>query len=108
MTDRSKKGRSQLDLGLRGVTGRPGPERTLEVDCSNCGARFVAYYGYDEENVEVRSCGLCHGEEFRRDCFKSATIGLVAQVTARRCDERVITFRLEVRQRRHQPGSNWI
>jgi len=62
-------------------------ERTLEVICSNCGAKFTAYYGYDEENVEtadVRSCGLCHGEENKRDNFKNATIRLVAQVTARR------------------------
>jgi hypothetical protein len=57
------------------------------VNCSNCGARFVAYYGYDEEvveTVEVKSCGLCHGEAYRRGNFKGATIRLVAQVTARR------------------------
>jgi len=30
--------------------------------------------------VEVRSCGLCHGEEYRRDNFKGATIRLVAEV----------------------------
>jgi hypothetical protein len=44
------------------ATNRPGPERTLEVSCLNCGAKFVAYYGYAEENVEaveVRSFGLC-------------------------------------------------
>ncbi len=57
------------------------------MNCSNRGAKFVAYYGYDEENVEEvegSSCGLCHGEAFRRDNFKNATIRLVAQVTARR------------------------
>ena len=57
------------------------------MNCSNCGAKFVAYYGYDEENVEtveVRSCGLCHGEAFRRYNFKGASIRLMAQVTARR------------------------
>jgi len=57
------------------------------VSCSNCGAKFVAYYGYDEDYIETRevnSCGLCHGDEFRRDNFKNATIRLVAQVTARR------------------------
>ena len=81
-----KKRREQLDLGL-GSEKQTGPERTLEVNCLNCGAKFVAYYGYDEENVEaveVKSCGLCHGESFRRDNFKGATIRLIAQVTARR------------------------
>jgi hypothetical protein len=44
------------------------------------------YYGYDEENIEtvdVKSCGLCHGDEYRRNNFKNATIRLMAQVTAR-------------------------
>jgi len=36
------------------------------------------------ETVEVNSCGLCHGEAFKRDNFKNATIRLVAQVMARR------------------------
>ena len=57
------------------------------MTCSNCGAKFVAYYGYDEENVEtveVQSCGLCHGEAFKRNNFKGCTIRLVAEVTARR------------------------
>jgi len=51
------------------------------------GAKFIAYYGHDEENVEtveVQKCGLCKGNEFKRDNFKNATIRLVAQVTARR------------------------
>ena len=34
--------------------------------------------------LEVKSCGLCHGEVFKRDNFKGASIRLVAQVTARR------------------------
>ncbi|MGO9605451.1 MAG: hypothetical protein ACLQAT_19035 [Candidatus Binataceae bacterium] len=57
------------------------------MNCANCGAKFTAYYGYEEENVdtvEVRSCGLCHGDEYKRDNFKGATIRLIAQVTARR------------------------
>ena len=52
------------------------------MNCSNCGSRFVAYYSHDEENVdtvEVQKCGLCHGEEFRRDNFKGATIRLLVQ-----------------------------
>ena len=61
---RSKKRREQLELGIGGnkPTGRA---RTLEVNCSNWGTKFVAYYGNDEENVEtieVKSCGLCHGQ----------------------------------------------
>jgi len=86
VADRPKKGREQLDLGL-GADKQTGPERTLEVNCSNCGTKFVAYDGYDEENVdtvEVRSCGLCHGSEYKRENFKGATIRLVAEVTARR------------------------
>jgi hypothetical protein len=57
------------------------------VNCSNCGAKFAAYYGYDEENVErvnVQKCGLCRGDEFKRDNFKGATIRLVVEVTSRR------------------------
>ncbi|MGO9606874.1 MAG: hypothetical protein ACLQAT_26370 [Candidatus Binataceae bacterium] len=86
MKDRPKKTREQLDLGL-GADKQTGPERTLEVNCANCGAKFIAYYGYDEENVEtveVRSCALCHGDEYKRDNFKGGTIRLIAQVTARR------------------------
>jgi hypothetical protein len=55
-------------------------EHTPEIYSSNSRAKFVAYYGYDEENVEtveVRSCGLCHGESVRRDNFKGATIRLL-------------------------------
>lgn len=47
----------------------------------------MTYYGYDEENVEtveVEKCGLCHGDEYRRDNFKNAMIRLMAQVMARR------------------------
>jgi len=77
-----------MSLGLGSEATKPaGPERTLEVNCLNCGAKFVAYHGYDAENVEtveVNSCGLCHGEAFKRDNVKGATIRLVAQVTARR------------------------
>ena len=55
---------------------------------SNCGAKFIAYYGYDEENVEtveVRLCGLCHSETLRSDNFQERDHpGLVAEVTARR------------------------
>jgi len=50
MTDRSKKGLSQLELRIG--SGKPkAPERSLEVHCSNCGAEFLAYHGLDEENI---------------------------------------------------------
>jgi hypothetical protein len=73
-----KKTSEQLPLGLAGGGRRPPnrPERRLEVHCSNCGARFVAYYGSDEEAnyaVDVKSCGLCHCDEYRRGNFKGAT-----------------------------------
>ena len=71
-----KKHREQLPLGLAGDKQRPpsAPERTLEVNYSYCGAKFVAYYGFDDEKVEeieVRSCGLCHSDEFMQ-----ATLGV--------------------------------
>ena len=65
-------------------TGETSQNQQLGLDC---GARFVAYYGSDDENietVEVRSCGLCHSDEYKRDHLKGATIQLIAQVTARR------------------------
>jgi hypothetical protein len=73
---------------------RNGPERSLEVNCSNCGAKFTAYYDPDEEvvyTVHVSSCALCHGDPFKRDSFKGCTIRLLAEVTR----ERTMTPSLE-------------
>jgi hypothetical protein len=65
----------------------PSRERTLEVHCDNCQARFVAWYGTEEdaetETIDVEKCGLCGGDSFRKDAFKDAVIRLMAQVTAR-------------------------
>jgi hypothetical protein len=40
----------------------PDAGRTLEVHCRNCGARFVAWYGSEEdagtEVKDVEKCGL--------------------------------------------------
>jgi hypothetical protein len=50
----------------------PGLRRRL----ANCGAKFVACCGFDgekTETVEVQKCGLCHGDEYRRDNFRGAT-----------------------------------
>jgi Zn finger protein HypA/HybF involved in hydrogenase expression len=65
----------------------PSRERTLEIYCDNCQARFVAWYGTEEEadteTIDVEKCGLCGGDSFKRDNFKDCTLRLVAQVTAR-------------------------
>jgi hypothetical protein len=65
----------------------PDISRTLEIHCGNCGARFVAFYGTEDdagtETVETEKCGLCGGDSFKKDNFKDATLRLMAQVTAR-------------------------
>ena len=44
--------------------------RTLEIHCDNCQARFVAFYGTEEdaetETVDVEKCGLCSGDSFKK------------------------------------------
>jgi hypothetical protein len=65
----------------------PSRERTLEVHCDNCKARFVAWYGTkedaDSETIDVEKCGLCGGDSFKKDVFKDTVIRLIAQITAR-------------------------
>jgi Zn finger protein HypA/HybF involved in hydrogenase expression len=65
----------------------PSRDRTLEVHCDNCKARFVAWYGTEEESetetVDVEKCGLCGSHSFKRDNFKYCTLRLMAQVTKR-------------------------
>ena len=62
-------------------------DRTLEVHCRNCGARFVAWYGAEEdadpEVKEVAKCGLCGGDPMKKDNLKDCVLRLVPQVTAR-------------------------
>ena len=42
MADRTKKTRAQLELRIGVGKQKPtGPERTLEVNCSNCGVTVV-------------------------------------------------------------------
>ena len=64
----------------------PSRERTLEVRCGNCQARFVACYGTDEDPTTRLStcekCG-CGGDSFKKYVFKDTVIRLIAQVTAR-------------------------
>ena len=81
---RRKESDSQTGLPF---SRSPSRERTLEVHCDNCQARFVAWYGTEEdaetETVDVEKCGLCGGDSFKKDVFRDAVIRLIAQVTAR-------------------------
>lgn len=81
---RQKRSDSQSDVPF---SSAPSCERTLAVHCHNCKARFVAWYGTEEdadtETVNVEKCGLCGGDSFKRDVFKDVVIRLIAQVTAR-------------------------
>jgi hypothetical protein len=61
--------------------------RTLEIHCGNCGAKFVAFYGTEDEagteTVDTDKCGLCGGDLFKKDNFKESVMRLMAQVTTR-------------------------
>jgi hypothetical protein len=65
----------------------PSAERTLEIHCGKCGARFVAFHGTEEdaatEIVDTEKCGLCGGDPFKKDNFKDAVLRLIPYVTAR-------------------------
>ena len=79
-----KESDSQSDLPF---SRSPNRDRTLEIHCDNCQARFVAWYGTEEEaeteTADVEKCGLCGGDSFKKDNFKDCTLRLMAQVTAR-------------------------
>jgi hypothetical protein len=55
-------------------------------NCGNCGARFVAWYGNEEDSgteiKDVEKC-LCGGDPFKKDNFKDAVLRLIPSVTAR-------------------------
>jgi hypothetical protein len=65
----------------------PSRDRTLEVRCDNCKARFVAWYGTEDDaptdTIDVEKCGLCGGDPMKKDNFKDAVLRLIPQVTAR-------------------------
>jgi hypothetical protein len=63
-----------------------GRDRTLEVHCRNCGARFVARYGEEDADTEVKDvdkCGVCRGDPLKKNNLKDTILRLVPQVTAR-------------------------
>jgi hypothetical protein len=65
----------------------PERDRTLEVQCRNCGARFVAWYGTEEdaetEVKDVDKCGLCGGDPMKKGNLNDTVVRLIPQVTAR-------------------------
>jgi hypothetical protein len=79
----ARRKESDLQTGLP-FSRSPTRERTLEVRCDNCKARFVAWYGTDEdadaETVDVEKCGLCGGDSFKKDNLKDSVLRLMAQV----------------------------
>jgi hypothetical protein len=74
---------SQTDLPF---ARQPDKERTLEVHCRNCAARFIAWYGEDDAEPltkDVEKCGICGGDPTKRDIFKHSLLRLIPHVTAR-------------------------
>jgi len=58
-------------LGLMVVRGQAGsrrmldPDRTLEIHCGNCRAKFRPWYGANDsglQTIQVNRCGLCEGD----------------------------------------------
>jgi hypothetical protein len=80
-----RRGQPESQTGLP-FSRSPSRERTLEIHCDNCQARFVAWYGTEEDadtdTIDVEKCGLCGGDSFKKDNFKDCTLRLMAQVTA--------------------------
>ena len=63
-----------------------GPEHGLQVRCASCGAVFMAYYGTNENDVEIvepQSCGMCHAEPDGRMNFDAARVRMVARLFGR-------------------------
>ena len=81
---RRKETDSQSDLPF---SRAPDTSRTLEIHCGNCGARFIAFYGTEDdaatEIVDTNKCGLCGGDPLKKGNFKDSVLRLMAHVTAR-------------------------
>jgi len=54
----------------------PNRERTLEIHCDNCQARFIAWYGTEEDadtdTIDVEKCGLFGGDPLTRTISRTA------------------------------------
>src|SRR5215469_6544662 len=75
---------SQTDLPFAQPPDKEGT--TLEVRCGNCSARFIAWYGNDDADIQtkdVEKCGICGGDPTKRDIFKDSVLRLIPQVSAR-------------------------
>lgn len=62
------------------------PDRTLEVNCGNCRAKFRAWYGANDSGVQtihVNRCGLCEGDPLMKLMYEGCGLQLVARVTDR-------------------------
>ena len=79
-------------LGLLVLRGRAGSQRmldsdrTLEVHCGNCRAKFRPWYGANDSGVQtihVNGCGLCGGDPLMKLMYEGCGLQLVALVTTR-------------------------
>ena len=58
----------------------------MEVRCGNCSARFIAWYGDDDGDMQTKDVekgGICGGDPTKRDIFKDSVLRLIPQVTVR-------------------------
>ena len=44
-----------------------GPRPGLEVDCLNCHAKFIAWYGPDEDDIETAQVNACGNQDQSND-----------------------------------------
>ena len=58
----------------------PSRDRTLEVHRDKCQARFVAWFGTEDDaetaTVDVEKCALCGGDALKKDNFKDCVLRL--------------------------------
>jgi hypothetical protein len=83
----------------------PNRERTLETHCDNCHARFIAWYGAEEDvdtdTIDVEKCGLCGGDPINRDNFKDAVLRLICAGDHAKCQTRIDRSLSVLSVRRH-------
>jgi hypothetical protein len=86
----SPSGRAE-SLGLAVLRGLAAPrlldpDRTPEVNCGNCRAKFRPWYGANDSGVQtihVNRCGLCEGDPLMKLMYEDCGLQLVARVTNR-------------------------